>query len=191
METRTLPFNLINISDVKFNENNPRVIQGHKMNQLKKSIQEFPDMLQIRPLVLNKDNVVLGGNMRLEALIQLGYTEVPCIHLTDITAEQEHEFIIKDNIGYGEWNYQTLLTDDWNDIDLQEWGVDFPDWMTTDNIDNIDFSMVVPPSSTDNFKTLKLEYNKEEYELVYSSLTTINSNKNTALLTLLNITDND
>ena len=186
METRTLPFNLISIDDIKFNEKNPRVIQGHKMNQLKKSIQEFPDMLEIRPLVINKDNVVLGGNMRLQALIDLGYTNVPCIQLTDVTPEQEQEFIIKDNVGYGEWNYQSLLTDEWNTNKLDEWGLEFPEWTKMNSIDNINFNMDVPKSG-DTFKTLKLEYNQEEYDLVYSGLITINSNKNTALLTLLQI----
>jgi hypothetical protein len=115
----------VNISEIKTNPNNPRVIKDDKFKKLVKSIQDFPEMLNIRPIVVNSDMIVLGGNMRLKACREAGLKEIPIIYADNLTEEQEKEFIIKDNIGFGEWNWDEL--EDWNQIDLENWGLDLPE----------------------------------------------------------------
>jgi hypothetical protein len=111
------------ISELKINDKNPRKITQGQLDKLKKSISDFPQMLEIRPIVIDVDGVVLGGNMRLRALKELGFTEVPTIVVDELTDEQKKEFIIKDNIGYGEWDWD-ILEHDWDIPQLKEWGLE-------------------------------------------------------------------
>ena len=121
METR-----LVSIGQVKPNENNPRIIKDYKFKKLVKSIQDFPQMLQLRPIVVNEDNVVLGGNMRLKACKEAGLKEVYIIQAKDLTEEQQREFIVKDNVGFGEWDWD-ILANEWDVAQLEDWGLDgFP-----------------------------------------------------------------
>ncbi len=93
----------VKISEIKPNPNNPRVVKDDKFKKLVKSIKDFPQMLNIRPIVVNDDMIVLGGNMRLKACKEAGLSELPIIKASQLTEEQQREFIIKDNLGYGEW----------------------------------------------------------------------------------------
>lgn len=120
----------IDINQLKSNPDNPRTIKDHKFKQLVKSIREFPEMLELRPLVVNADFIVLGGNMRLEACRKAGLTMIPCIVVKNLTEKQQREFIIKDNLGYGEWDYEALANN-WDAIELDDWGMDFPSWNNT------------------------------------------------------------
>ena len=113
----------IEISKLKPNPNNPRLIKDDKYRQLIKSIKEFPEMLELRPVVVNKDMVVLGGNMRLKACKEAGLSEIPYILAENLTEEQQKEFIIKDNVGFGEWEWD-MLANEWDTEKLQEWGLD-------------------------------------------------------------------
>lgn len=115
------------ITEIRLNPNNPRVIKDDKFKKLVKSIQEFPQMLEIRPIVVNDQMIVLGGNMRLKACIEAGLTEVPVIKASSLTPEQQNEFIIKDNVGFGEWEWD-LLANEWDVEKLTEWGLDIPDF---------------------------------------------------------------
>jgi DNA modification methylase len=115
----------VKISEVKANPNNPRLIKDDKFKKLVKSIQEFPEMLQLRPIVVNDDMIVLGGNMRLKACKEAGLKEVPIIKASDLTDEQQREFIIKDNVGFGEWDWSDLANN-WDTEKLEEWGLDLP-----------------------------------------------------------------
>jgi ParB-like chromosome segregation protein Spo0J len=114
------------LSDIKPNPDNPRIIKDDKFAKLVKSIKEFPEMLKIRPLVVNADMIVLGGNMRLKACQAAGLSEVPVILANDLTPEQEREFIIKDNVGFGEWEWETLANE-WDAAELKAWGLDLPE----------------------------------------------------------------
>ncbi len=116
---------LIPISKVKANPNNPRIIKDEKFKKLVKSIQEFPQMLEIRPIVVNEEMIVLGGNMRLKACQEAGLKEVHIIKASDLTEEQQKEFIIKDNVGFGEWDWNDLANN-WDSDKLEEWGLDIP-----------------------------------------------------------------
>ncbi len=113
------------ITELRLNKDNPRVIKDDKFKKLVKSIQEFPQMLEIRPIVVNEEMVVLGGNMRLKACIEAGLTEVPIIKASSLTPEQQKEFIIKDNVGFGEWEWD-VLANNWETEKLTEWGLDIP-----------------------------------------------------------------
>jgi len=128
------------VSLIRPNPNNPRHIKKDKFDKLVKSIKQFPEMLEARPLILNKDNVVLGGNMRLKALQKAGITDVPVIHV-DWDADKESEFIIKDNLSYGEWDYD-IIANEWDVIKLDVWGFDLPVNTELDAIDNNDIDGV-------------------------------------------------
>lgn len=115
-----------NITAIKRNPNNPRIIKDDKFKKLVESIKNFPQMLQLRPIVVNKDMVVLGGNMRLKACKEAGLKDVPIIIAEDLTEDQQKEFIIKDNVGFGEWDFE-MLANEWDAQELTEWGLDIPD----------------------------------------------------------------
>ena len=113
------------INTVKANPNNPRIIKDDKFTKLVKSINEFPQMLNLRPIVVNDDMVVLGGNMRLKACKEAGLKEIPIIKASELTEQQQKEFIVKDNVGYGEWDWNDLANN-WDADQLQDWGLDIP-----------------------------------------------------------------
>ena len=115
------------ITEIKPNSNNPRIIKDNKFKQLVKSIQAFPQMLELRPIVIDENNVVLGGNMRLKACIEAGLTDVPVKQAKDLSEEQKKEFIVKDNVGYGEWDWDDLANN-WDVEQLTEWGLDIPNF---------------------------------------------------------------
>ena len=117
----------MNINEIKPNPNNPRIIKDDKFKKLVKSIQDFPQMLELRPIVIDENNVVLGGNMRLKACIEAGLKDVPVKQAKELTEEQKKEFIVKDNVGYGEWDWDDLANN-WNVEDLTEWGLDIPNF---------------------------------------------------------------
>ena len=111
------------INTVKANPNNPRIIKDDKFAKLVKSINEFPQMLNLRPIVVNDDMVVLGGNMRLKACKEAGLKDIPIIKASELTEQQQKEFIVKDNVGYGEWDWDDLANN-WDAEELTEWGLD-------------------------------------------------------------------
>jgi len=120
----------VKISAVKSNPQNPRIIKDDKFKKLVTSIKEFPQMLDIRPIVVNDEMIVLGGNMRLKACIEAGLKEVAIIKASELTPEQQNEFIIKDNVGFGEWNWDDLANS-WDTEQLTEWGLDIPNFEVT------------------------------------------------------------
>ena len=131
---------LVKISKVKPNETNPRFIKDSKFKKLVKSIKEFPEMLKLRPIVVNKDMVVLGGNMRLKACKEAGLKDVWILKADNLTEEQQKEFIVKDNVGFGEWDWD-ILANDWDIKELEDWGLDgFPFDIDADEKDEDDYS---------------------------------------------------
>ncbi|CAB4137077.1 ParB/Sulfiredoxin [uncultured Caudovirales phage] len=116
---------LVKINEIKPNPNNPRLVKDEKFAKLVQSIKDFPKMLELRPIVVNDDMIVLGGNMRLKACKEAGLKEVPIIKASDLTEEQQREFIIKDNLGYGEWDWN-MIANEWDENDLNKWGLDIP-----------------------------------------------------------------
>lgn len=126
----------IKINQIKLNPNNPRLIKDQAFLKLVKSIKEFPKMLEIRPIVVNDDMIVLGGNMRLKACIEAGLKEVPVIKASELSEEEQRRFIIADNVGYGEWDWE-LLANTWDNEQLNEWGLEVPIFETEPLIDEL------------------------------------------------------
>ncbi len=112
----------IAISKVRPNQDNPRFIKDEKFKKLVQSIKEFPEMMPVRPIVVNKEMVVLGGNMRLKAMQEAGLNKV-WVEVVDWSEEKQREFIIKDNVGFGEWDWDELANT-WDAEELNEWGLD-------------------------------------------------------------------
>ena len=125
----------VKITEVISNPNNPRLIKDDKFKKLVKSIQEFPDMLNVRPIVVNKDMVVLGGNMRLKAIKEAGIKEIN-VDIVDWNEQQQKEFIVKDNVGYGEWDWDDLANN-WDALELTDWGLDIPNYAIEPNLDEL------------------------------------------------------
>jgi hypothetical protein len=151
----------VKIKEIKPNPNNPRICKDDKFKKLVKSIQDFPEMLEIRPIVVNDEMIVLGGNMRLKACIEAGLKEIPIIKASNLTIEQQNEFIIKDNVGFGEWDWE-VLANEWDNEQLNEWGLEV--W--ENNESEIDYSDKNNEIDTDfeNAKyVFKLEYSETEY----------------------------
>ena len=126
---------LVEISKVNSNPENPRVIRDFKFKKLVNSVKEFPQMLKLRPIVVNEDMVVLGGNMRLKACKAAGLKEVWILKATDLTLDQQKEFIVKDNVGFGEWDWD-VLANTWDTSELKEWGLDIPKWEDKDEFES-------------------------------------------------------
>jgi len=120
MKTTTVP-----IGDIKPNPDNPRHIKDDKFKKLVTSIKDFPQMLELRPIVVDSDGIILGGNMRLKACQAAGLKEVPVIYADQLTEDQKREFIIKDNVGFGEWDWD-VLANEWDEVVLDAWGLDVP-----------------------------------------------------------------
>lgn len=115
---------IIKTKKIKPNPNNPRVIKNNKFKQLVNSIKEFPEMLELRPIVVDSNMVVLGGNMRLKACIEAGIDEIPVLIADKLTDEQKTEFIVKDNVSFGEWDWKNIDQD--QNYQMENWGVDLP-----------------------------------------------------------------
>ena len=113
----------VKLYKIKGNPHNPRIIKNDKFKKLVKSIQEFPEMLKLRPIIVDEDMVVLGGNMRLKASKDAGLKEVWIEVAEGLTEEQKKEFIVKDNVGFGEWEWD-ILANEWDSVQLAEWGLD-------------------------------------------------------------------
>jgi len=132
----------VKINEVKSNPNNPRIIKDDKFKKLVASIKELPQMLELRPIVVNDDMIVLGGNMRLKACKEAGLKEIPIIKASELTEEQQRAFIIKDNVGFGEWDWDALANE-WDAEQLEEWGLDVP------NLEGVELDAVEDDFETD------------------------------------------
>ena len=112
------------IGKIKANPNNPRTIKDDKFFKLVQSLKDLPEMAKVRPVVVNQDMVVLGGNMRLKAMKEAGWKEAP-VEIVDWDEEKQRQFIIKDNVGFGEWDWE-MLANEWDAEQLEDWGLDIP-----------------------------------------------------------------
>lgn len=159
----------LKINEIKLNPNNPRLIKDDKFKKLVKSIQEFPEMLDIRPIVVNKDMVILGGNMRFKACKEAGLKEIPVIIADNLTEEQEKEFLIKDNVSGGEWDWE-ILANEWNSDELEEWGLDV--WTPAAEVDyslldDDDLDGQLEDMTNGVKKAIQIEFEAEHYQEAY------------------------
>ena len=158
------------ISLIKSNPNNPRLIKDDKFKKLVQSIKDFPEMLDIRPIVVNKDNIILGGNMRFKACKDAGLKDVP-VTVVDLTEEQQMEFIIKDNTSGGEWNWD-MLANEWNTEELEEWGLDLPIGFDLDT-DELGTDFNLPEGDKAPFQQMTFTLADEQAEQIKNAITDI------------------
>jgi ParB-like chromosome segregation protein Spo0J len=174
------------LKDIKPNPNNPRVLRDDKFQKLKQSITEFPKMLSLRPMVIDENNVVLGGNMRLRALQELGFTDIDegwVKRSSDLTEEEKKRFIIADNVAFGEWDWDTLAND-WEVVDLEAWGLDIPQFNQDVNLD--DFFEESNEQKEEKFK-ITLEYTEDDYNEVNEALKKHSGSKEQIIFKLLGL----
>ena len=158
----------VKISKVKGNPSNPRIIKNDKFKKLVKSIQEFPEMLKLRPIVVDEDFMVLGGNMRLKASKDAGLSEVWIDIAEGLTEEQKKEFIVKDNVGFGEWEWD-MLANEWDSIELAEWGLDV--WENEDDKQTNGDLNDISDNITEEYR-VEIELTSErEQEVIFNELT--------------------
>lgn len=138
----------VKTTDIHANENNPRILKDDKFKKLVQSIKDFPEMLEIRPIVVNNDMMVLGGNMRLKAIQEIGLKEIPIIKAENLTEEQQREFLIKDNVGFGEWDWDALAND-WDADELKDWGMDLPADFNPEEIEPQEDDYDIPEGGVD------------------------------------------
>jgi ParB-like chromosome segregation protein Spo0J len=159
----------VKINAIKSNPNNPRLIKDDKFHKLVKSIKEFPQMLELRPIVVNDEMVILGGNMRHKACIEAGLKEVTIVKAKDLTEEQQKEFIIKDNVGFGEWDWD-ILANEWDEESLEEWGLDVwkaPVDVDYSILDEEDVSEQLEQMTDGVKKAIQIEFEAEHYNEAY------------------------
>lgn len=120
----------VKLSEIKPNPDNPRVIKRNQLKSLQKSLNDFPEMMELRPIVVDEDGVILGGNMRYQALLANGATETEVETVSGLTPEQKREFVIKDNVAFGDWDWDKLANE-WDTEKLDEWGLDIPETEAT------------------------------------------------------------
>jgi hypothetical protein len=160
----------VKITEVISNPNNPRLIKDDKFRKLVKSIQDFPDMLNVRPIVVNKDMVVLGGNMRLKAIKEAGIKEIN-VDIVDWSEDKQKEFIIKDNASFGEWDWSDLANN-WDSEELTDWGVDIIGFSNVQDLGE-DFSL--PNGDKSPFQQMTFTLADEQAEQIKNAIEEIKS----------------
>jgi ParB-like chromosome segregation protein Spo0J len=161
---------VVKISEVKLNPNNPRLIKDDKFKKLVKSIEEFPEMLDIRPIVVNADMVILGGNMRFKACKEAGLKEIPIIIADNLTEEQQREFLIKDNTSGGEWDFE-MLANEWDVEQLEDWGLDVGGFDVDEEDMSDDFSL--PDGDKAPFQQMTFTLADEQAEQIKNAISDI------------------
>lgn len=155
----------VKIAEVIANPNNPRLIKDDKFKKLVKSIQEFPDMLNVRPIVVNTDMVVLGGNMRLKAIKEAGIKEIN-VDIVDWDEQQQKEFIIKDNASFGEWDWSDLANN-WDSEELTDWGVDI---IGFSNVEDLGENFSLPNGDKSPFQQMTFTLADEQTEQIKNAI---------------------
>lgn len=173
----------VKLSQIKPNNDNPRYITDDKFEKLVKSIKNFPEMLEKRPIIVDEKNVVLGGNMRLRACKEAGLKTIPIIVAENWSEEQKQEFIIKDNVGFGQWDWD-IIANEWDVDKLEDWGLDV--FIPTD----VELDNFFEDAEQDDKKAkgkIILEYSEEEAAQVKEELLKVASTVEQAVWQLLGL----
>jgi hypothetical protein len=160
----------VKINSIKTNPKNPRLIKDDKFKKLVNSIKEFPQMLELRPIVVDENNIILGGNMRHKACIEAGLKEVYIVQAKDLTEQQKDEFIVKDNVGFGEWDWD-ILANEWDTEKLQDWGLDLPIYFNDSDELGTDFNL--PEGDKAPFQQMTFTLADEQAEQIKNAITDI------------------
>jgi len=159
---------LVAINKIQPNADNPRLIKNIKFKKLVKSIEDLPSMLQLRPIVVDEDMVILGGNMRYKACIEAGLKEIPIIVADELNEDEKKAFVIKDNVSYGEWDWD-ILGNEYDFESLDDWGMDLPSDMFREDVDysildDEDFEDELDSMEGDVRRALQIPFEAEHYE---------------------------
>jgi hypothetical protein len=160
----------VKINSIKTNPKNPRLIKDDKFKKLVNSIKEFPQMLELRPIVVDENNIILGGNMRHKACIEAGLKEVYIVQAKDLTELQKDEFIVKDNVGFGEWDWD-ILANEWETEKLQDWGLSLPVYFNDSDELGTDFNL--PEGDKAPFQQMTFTLADEQAEQIKNAITDI------------------
>lgn len=177
----------LKLSSIIENPNNPRFIEDMDFDKLKRSIEEFPKMLELRPIVVNDDMVIVGGNMRYAALKSLGYTVIPekwVKKASEFTPDELRKFIILDNAGFGKWDYE-VLKEQYSVVELDEMGVTVPHYEAV-NPDDF-FNNHEKEEEKPHTKKIILEYGEEEYEKVMQGIENLGASPERVIWKLLKL----
>ena len=175
------------LSEIKVNKSNPRIIKDEKFKKLIKSLEDFPKMMEFRPIVVNDDGMILGGNMRYRALLDLGYKEVPdnwVKKASDLTDDEKRRFIIVDNLSFGEHDWDALANE-WDAEQLEDWGLTVNNF-NTDSI-NLDSFFEEDNSEKINKNKIVLEYTDEEFDMVNEAFKNHSGSKEQIVFKLLGL----
>ena len=175
------------------NKDNPRIIKEHKFKKLVKSIKDFPEMLDLRPIIIDENNIILGGNMRYKACVEAGLKEVPVKIAKGLSKEQKEEFVVKDNVGFGEWDWD-ILGNEWDNQKLGDWGMDV--WQPEKEVDysvleDIDLGSTLEDKEANVKRGIVVEFDPEHYEEAYELINESRKNGNNVGLIVLNAFRND
>lgn len=168
----------MDIKRIKLNPNNPRLIRDEKFEQLVTSLKDFPEMANVRPIVVNKDMVILGGNMRFRAMKQAGWKDIP-VEVVDWSEDKQREFIIKDNVSYGSHDW-SMIANEWDADEVEGWGLDIPVFE-----DFSDKNQELDVNSFADEMIIKLKYSEDDYQQVREQLSKIADTPEQAVWKLL------
>ena len=160
----------VNIKEVKSNPDNPRFIKDHKFKKLVQSLKDFPEMLEKRPMVVDENMVVLGGNMRLKACSAAGFDKVHIVIAKGWSEEQKRQFIIKDNAGFGAWDWE-VLANEWNTEELEAWGIDIIGFDI--NQDELGTGFNTPEGDKEPFQQMTFTLADEQAEQIKNAIADI------------------
>lgn len=182
---------MVKITDIKTNPNNPRLIKDEKFAKLVKSIKEFPKMMELRPIIVNADNIILGGNMRFKALKELGYTNIPkewIKRADELTEDETRRFIIADNVGFGEHDWD-VLANEWSSLELKEWGLDV--WQLEEEevdysaLEDLDLDETIEDKEAGVKRAIMIEFDPKHYDQANELITQARKDgKNVGLIVL-------
>jgi len=173
----------IKLYKIKGNPQNPRIVKDEKFLKLVNSIKEFPQMLEKRPIVIDENYMVLGGNMRLKACKDAGYKDVWVDMAVGWTDEQKEAFIIKDNVAFGEWDWD-ILANDYDSVQLKDWGIDV--WQNLDDTELEDFfSEDKTETDADTKNKIILEYSEDDYNKINECFKKLNGTKEQIVFELI------
>jgi hypothetical protein len=159
----------IPVTDIRPNPSNPRLIKDDKFHKLVQSLKDFPEMAKVRPIVVNQDMVILGGNMRFKAMKEAKWKEIP-VEVVDWDEAKQREFIIKDNVGFGEWDWDDLANN-WDAKELDAWGLDLPGFDL--NADNLDTDFTLPDGDKSPFQQMTFTLADEQAEQIKNAIADI------------------
>ena len=159
----------VKASQIKPNPNNPRLIKDDKFKKLVESLKSFPEMSDVRPVVVNTDMIILGGNMRFKAMQEAGWKEIP-VQIVDWPEEKQREFIIKDNVSGGEWDWE-MIANEWDSADLDNWGLDVPGFDV--DADNLGEEFSLPDGDKAPFQQMTFTLADEQAEQIKNAIADI------------------